>query len=147
MFSNENVIKDDEWYTISIKIVPNRPRDIKNPLCDNLTTSASDEMTIYIYVNGLLKLKSDSLPILNLKALNDLSDKQQGVPFSLSLGGGTQGLCDVINLNYRETPKYILPLENEFCGSFIGYIQKFRFYSCPLNFIEIQENYKNDVNI
>ena len=104
-------------------------------------------MTIYIYVNGLLKLKSDSLPILNLKALNDLSDKQQGVPFSLSLGGGTQGLCDVINLKYRETPKYILPLENEFCGSFIGYIQKFRFYSCPLNFIEIQENYKNDVNI
>lgn len=147
LFSNENVIKDDEWYTVSIRIVPNRPRDIKNPLCDNLSTSASDEMTIYIYVNGLLKLKSDSLPILNLKALNDLSDKQQGVPFSLSLGGGTQGLCDVITLNYRETPKYVLPLENEFCGSFIGYIQKFRFYSCPLNFIEIQENYNHDVNI
>lgn len=147
LYSKDGIINNDEWYTISIKIVPLRPKEIANPICDNLTTSSSDKMVIYIYVNGLLKLKSEELPILNLKALNDLSDKQQGVPFSLSLGGGTQGLCDVINLNYRETPKYILPLENEFCGSFIGYIQSFRFYSCPLNFTKIQENYKYDINI
>lgn len=147
LFSKENIIHDDEWYTISIKIVPTRPKIIENPLCDNLTTSTYEEMKIYIYVNGCLKLKSDALPILNLKALNDLSDKQQGVPYCLSLGGGTQGLCDVVNINYREIPKYALPLENEFCGSFVGYIQSFRFYDCPLNFTEIQENYKYDINI
>ena len=103
-------------------------------------------MIIYIYVNGKLKLKSEELPILNLKHLDDLSDKQQGVPFSISLGGGTQGLCDVININYREVPKNILPLEREFCGSFVGYIQNFRFYSCPLKFTEIKENYIYDTN-
>lgn len=144
LFSNEGIIKDDEWYTISVKIVPTRPNEVTNPLCDDLTTSSSKEMVIYIYVNGKLRLKSENLPILNLKALDDLSDKQQGVPFSISLGGGTQGLSDVININYRELPKYILPLEKEFCGSFIGYIQNFRFYSCPLNFTEIVSNYEYD---
>lgn len=147
LFSKEGAIKDDEWYTISVKIKPTRQITLNNPLCDGLTTSSSDKMIIYIYVNGRLKVKSEELPILNLKELSDLSDKQQGVPFAISLGGGTQGLCDVININYRELPKYLLPLEKEFCGSFIGYIQSFRFYSCPLNFIEIVENYKYDLNI
>lgn len=146
LFSHSGVINEDEWYTVSIKIVPVKPRPIYNPLCNNITKSTAEEMVIYIYVNGKLKLKSKQLPILNLKALDDLSDKQQGVPFNISLGGGTQGLCDVININYRELPKYILPLEKEFCGSFVGYIQSFRFYDCPLNFTEIGENYKYDIS-
>lgn len=146
LFSKENIIKDDEWYNISIKIMPTVPNKVINPLCDNITTTTKQEMVIYIYVNGKLKLKSKALPILNLKQLDDLSDKQQAVPFSMSLGGGTQGLCDVINLNYRELPKDVLPLEKEFCGSFIGYIQNFRFYTCPLNFTEIGENYIFDLN-
>lgn len=147
LFTNGNIIKKDEWYTVSIKIMPTVPKNVENPICDGITTSVNDKMVIYIYVNGKLVLKSEELPRLNLKQLDDLSDKQQGVPFSLSLGGGTQGLCDVINLNYRELPKYVLPLEKEFCGSFVGYIQSFRFYSCPLNFTEIRENYKYDLNI
>lgn len=146
LFSKENIIIDDEWYNISIKIIPTVPNKVINPLCDNITTTAKQEMVIYIYVNGKLKLKSEALPMLSLKQLDDLSDKQQAVPFSMSLGGGTQGLCDVINLNYRGLPKDVLPLEKEFCGSFIGYIQKFRFYTCPLNFTEIGENYNFDLN-
>ena len=146
LFSNDGVINDDEWYTISIKIVPTKSIEITTPTCDNLSTSSSKKMIIYIYVNGLLRVKSSELPILNLRALDDLSDKQQGVPYSISLGGGTQGLCDVININYRELPKYLLPLEKEFCGSFVGYIRSFRFYSCPLSFNEIKENYNYDLN-
>lgn len=147
MFSNSGVINNDEWYTVSILITPTSNHNIENPTCELENTLADDEMVISIYVNGKLRLKSKNLPILNLKALNDLSDKQQGVPYSLSLGGGTQGLCDTININYRELPKYILPLEKEFCGSFIGYIQKFRFFTCPINFIEILKNYENDLEI
>lgn len=147
MFSNSGVINNDEWYTVSILITPTSNHNIENPTCELGNTSADDEMVISIYVNGKLRLKSKNLPILNLKALNDLSDKQQGVPYSLSLGGGTQGLCDTININYRELPKYILPLEKEFCGSFIGYIQKFRFFTCQINFAEIRQNYENDLEI
>lgn len=142
LFSNPNVIKEDEWTKVSIRIVPTVVRNFDNPLCDNLSMSSSDEMIIYIYVDGKLRLKSENLPILNLKTLDDLSDKQQGVPFNISLGGGTQGLCDVIRINYRELPKYMLPLEKEFCGSFIGYIKEFKIYTCPINFFEIQRNYE-----
>lgn len=147
LFTDGGVIKNDEWYTISIKIIPDTPKNIDSPTCDNITTSSDKKMTVYIYVNGKLKLKSEPLPMLNIKQLDDLSDKQQGVPYSISLGGGTQGLCDVININYRETPRYLLPLEKEFGGSFVGYIQSFRFYECPLNLTEIKENYLFDTNI
>lgn len=79
--------------------------------------------------------------MIDLRALNDLYDKQQSVPFNISLGGGTQGLCDVIYLNYRKIPEYVLPLEKEFAGSFVGYFASFKMYNCSLNLNEIIENY------
>lgn len=98
-------------------------------------------MQIYIYVNGKLVMVSKELPMLNLKLLNDLKNKQEGVPFNISLGGGTQGLAEVVYLNYMKLPEYVLPLEKEFAGSFIGWLKAFRFYTCPLNYLEITKNY------
>ena len=127
--------------TINVKIVPvinwNR---LYNPKCIN-PTNASEKMKIYVYVNGKLVLVSRELPMLNLKLLNDLPQKQEGVPFNMSLGGGTQGLAEVVYLNFLKLPEYVLPLEKEFGGSFIGYIKTFRFYTCPLNYTEIYGNY------
>lgn len=98
-------------------------------------------MKIFLYVNGKLCLVSKELPILELKELNDLKDKQIGVPFNISIGGGTQGLCDVIYMNYRKLPEYVLPLEKEFAGTFIGFIKSFKIYNCILDINEIRENY------
>ena len=103
--------------------------------------SISDKMQILIYVNGKLVLVSKELPMLNLKKLNDLYDKQEGVPFNISVGGGTQGLAEVVYLNYMKPPEYVLPLEKEFGGSFIGWLKTFRFYTCPLNYNEVVKNY------
>ena len=75
------------------------------------------------------------------RILDDLEEKQEGVPFNISLGGGTQGLAEVVYLNYLRLPEYILPLEKEFGGSFIGWIKSFKFYTCPLNYYEIRQNY------
>ena len=135
-WSCENVIQDDTWNTVTIKIIPITK---KYDECSD-STSSSDKMKIIIYVNGKLKFISKELPILNLKNLNDVYGKQEGVPFNISLGGGTQGLCDVIYLNYRELPKYILPLEKEFAGTFIGYIKALRIYNCGITFSEIVQN-------
>lgn len=143
-FSAPGIIENDKWHTVSIKILPVANKEITNNVCDGLKTSSSEEMVIFIYVDGKLKMRSEQIPMINLKALDDLADKQQGVPFSISVGGGTQGLCDVIDIDYRKIPKYMLPLEKEFCGTFIGYIRSFRFYSCPLEFNEIQENFAFD---
>ena len=133
------VIENKKWYTINVKIIPLRHFQ-QNVKC--LTQNViSDKMQIYIYINGKLVLVSRELPMLNLKPLNDLMEKQEGVPFNISLGGGTQGLAEVVYLNYMKLPEYVLPLEKEFGGSFIGWFKSFKFYTCPINYYEITRNY------
>lgn len=141
-WSGNNTVTDDEWCTITIKIIPlTRNYDI----CTKNTIS-SDRMKFVIYVNGKLKMVSKELPVFNFRKLNDMYSKQEGVPFNISLGGGTQGLCDVIYLNYRELPEYALPLEKEFAGTFIGYIRALRIYDCGITFSEINQNVAFDRN-
>jgi hypothetical protein len=135
-FSKVNIIKDDTWQVVNIMIQGKDTKKVtKNGKCYG-TNKFSDKMTIKIYVNGKLVLKSKELPMINLKKLNDLDSRQEGVPFNISIGGGTQGLCDAIYENFREVPENLLPIEKEFCGSFIGYLKSFKFYSCPLKINE-----------
>ena len=124
-FTNPNQIKLDEWAKIHVRI---------NPL------NGGKDMRVMIYVNGFLKLVSKILPVFDFRKLNDTPDKQEGVPFNISLGGGTQGLCDVIYNDYTKIPEYTYPLEKEFGGSFIGYFKSFKFYECSLNMTELREN-------
>lgn len=139
-FTQFPIIHNKLWYTIHIKIIPIKHRNFSNFRC--LTqNSITDKMKILIYVNGKLVLVSKELPMLNLKKLDDLYEKQEGVPFNISLGGGTQGLAEVVYLNYMKLPEYVLPLEKEFGGSFIGWLKTFRFYTCPLNYNEVVKNY------
>lgn len=126
-FTKNKVISDGEWYTINIMVKP--------------INGADKKMQLYFYVNGKLVLVSKKLPILRLRQLDDLYEKQEGVPYNISIGGGTQGLADVIYLNYMKLPEYRLPLEKEFGGSFVGWLKTFRFYTCPLNYIEIVKNH------
>ena len=139
-FTANSVINEKEWYTINVKIQPLKHRDKSDDVCLS-PNSFLDTMQIMIYVNGKLVLVSKELPIFNFKLLDDLEEKQEGVPFNISLGGGTQGLAEVVYLNYLKLPEYILPLEKEFGGSFIGWIKSFKFYTCPLNYYEIRQNY------
>ena len=129
-FSKNGIIKEKKWVNIHVRI---------NKIGNN-------KMKLFFYVNGKLCLISKELPMIELKTLNDLDDKQQGVPYNISIGGGTQGLCDVIYLDYRKLPEYVLPLEKEFAGSFIGYISSFKMYNCQLNLNEINENYNFEIN-
>lgn len=117
-FSKENMVKSDQWSKITI--------DIQK--C--LDTPLEKLMEIKIYVNNKLKLVSQKLPFINFRALNDDIEKQEGVAYNISLGGGTQGLCDVIYPRYFQLPKYCLPLEKEFAGSFIGYIKSMTIFNC-----------------
>ena len=139
-FTTNSVINEKEWYTVNVKIQPLKHKDKSDDICLS-PNSFLDTMQIMIYVNGKLVLVSRELPIFNFKLLDDLEEKQEGVPFNISLGGGTQGLAEVVYLNYLKLPEYILPLEKEFGGSFIGWIKSFKFYTCPLNYYEIRQNY------
>lgn len=124
-WSNPNVVPYGEWVHIHVRILP---------------TEGGKMMRFLFYVNGKLRLVSRDLEKFNFRSLDEVADKQEGVPFNLSLGGGTQGLADVIYNDYQNLPEYIYPLEKEFGGSFIGYLKSFKFYECSLNFNEINEN-------
>ena len=133
-FSKPNIIVNNEWTTINIKIT----------IIDNTNINKNRKMKLYFYVNGFLVFISKELPEFKFKNLNDTFDKQEGVPYNISLGGGTQGLCETVWLNYYELPSKILPLEKYFAGSFIGDFKSFKFYDCNLNYNQIKNNYINE---
>lgn len=97
------------------------------------------KMKVYIYVNGYLKMVSKELPELMLRPLNDGAERQEGVPYNISIGGGTQGLAERIYLDYYDITDYLLPLEKDFGGTFIGDIKGFSFYDCQLPYSTISQ--------
>ena len=100
-------------------------------------------MKIFIYVDGYLKFVSQELNEIRLRELNERDDKQEFVPFNISLGGGTQGLMESTWINSYNGFPYILPLEEHFAGSFIGDIKSFKIYDCMLEYNEIKKQNKN----
>lgn len=129
-------IQDGVWNVINVmfKILDGGVDDCGVPLGER-------KMKMYIYVNGYLKFVSQELPEFNFRELNDYCDKQEGVAYNISLGGGTQGLIESVWLNKMYGSEHIFPLEQNFAGSFIGDIRSFKFYDCQLQYNEIKNNY------
>ena len=146
-YSKDGMVKCNEWSTVTVRMVIINPR---TKLTQNLggllsglticnTTTGDRKMKLYIYVNGYLKLVSKELPEFAFRELNDVYQKQEGVPYNISLGGGTQGLMETIGPDYMNSTKYLLPLERDFGGSFKGDIKDFKIYDCPLDYSTIRD--------
>ena len=112
-YSFKNVIPNCEWVKINIRI----------------SFINGDKMKFMFYIKNKLVYVSKELPKINLRELNDLYEKQEGVPYNISIGGGTQGLSETIQYNYMLNPTRVYPLEENFGGSFIGYIKSFKTYN------------------
>ena len=128
-YSFENVIPDCEWVTVMARL-----------------QFFMGSMKIMFYVNGKLVYITKDLPELSLKALNELYEKQEGIPYNISLGGGTQGLAETVQQNYMLNPTRVYPIEKSFAGSFIGYIKSFKIYNCFMEQMIIYNNFKYEVN-
>jgi hypothetical protein len=133
--SMPGVIPSDQWFNIHIKMV--RTPSLTEDLCQK--EYRQGKMKVYIYVNGYLKMVSKELPELMLRPLNDGAERQEGVPYNISIGGGTQGLAERIYLDYYDITDYLLPLEKDFGGTFIGDIKGFSFYDCQLPYSTISQ--------
>ena len=157
-YSKSGMVKCNEWNDITVKIAVLNPSfsQIQKSfqynglfsgitICENTGVTGTHRIKIYVYVNGYLKLVSKELPEFAFRELNDVYQKQEGVPFSISLGGGTQGLMETIGPDYMNPTKYVLPLERDFGGSFNGDIKSFKMYDCPLNYSTIK-NYLSKNN-
>jgi hypothetical protein len=116
-----------------------------------------------IYVNGKIFYIIDDFEEIIPRGLNTEKEKQIGVPFNISWGGGTLGLHENLTFSSCSENTYIqdpecLPnnilsgstlsglttnifLEPNFAGSFDGAISQFRFYVTPLNSSEIKHNF------
>lgn len=130
------LLEENKWATVNIKF------GIMNGGLDRCGRPlGTRKMKIYIYVNGYLKFVSKELPEFNFRELKTQKEKQEGVPFNISVGGGTQGLCDSVWLDYWKAFEKILPMEKNFAGTFIGDIKTFRFYTCKLLYAEIRNNW------
>lgn len=130
-YSKPNIIKTDEWNSINVRFAPFKTID----KCDN----HNYKMKILIYVNGYLVFISKPINTFNFHELNDVYQKQEGVPYNISLGGGSIGLLETISLNYYDISEYILPIEKDYCGTFLGDIKSFKIYNGFIDYNSIQK--------
>lgn len=135
-YSNSGMVLTDEWNVVTAKITA-----INGNTDECGTPLGQRKICIFIYVNGRLVFISKELPDFNFKELDDIYAKQETVPFNISLGGGTQGLCEAIGVDTKLPFNKILPLEDNFAGTFIGDIKSFKFFTCSMSFPEIRNNY------
>ena len=119
-----------------------------------------------IYINGRLFYTIDDFEEIIPRALDTEKERQIGVPFNISWGGGTLGLrenltfsaCPTGSTNYYIQDPECFPtevlnqtslsglttnifLENNFGGTFDGGISQFRFYVDTLDSSKIRHNF------
>lgn len=100
--------------------------------------------TLRIYVNGMLVLSVYPFYDLMLRALDNVErEKQIGVPYTISIGGGTQGLYESFTVNGPDIEDKRLLLERWFNGSFTGTLAYSNFRNCPIDVDIIKRNIAN----
>lgn len=133
--TDKHTIEMNTWSTINVKIKVSS----SNCKCE----MDKRKMNIYIYVNGYLRFISQELPEFNFRELGDIYQKQEMVPYNISLGGGTLGLSNsklvfedkIYELN---DPEY---LSKYFNKRFYGELKSFKFYNGPLDINGIRNNH------
>ena len=116
--------------------------DVWNKVTFRLFPVGNGMMRIYIYLGSSLVYVSRELQELNLRPLNDIYEKQELVPYTISLGGGTQGLGDVVYPEYKQLPEYELPLERYFAGTFIGKIEYMKIYEGLMTYNDVMKEHE-----
>jgi len=121
---------------------------------------------LIFYVNGKRFMKIENFEEIIPRELDEEKEKQVGVPFNISWGGGTFGLRESLTFSgcsdaqgpYIQDPEVMcentlsgtslsglttpILLEQNFGGTFMGGISEFRMYIEPLVSSQIQHNYR-----
>ena len=138
-YSVAGVVKPDEWSYIAIRFVMEYKDDC------TLKLNRPRKGRLMFYINGKLKYIVEEFDEFIGRRLNEYKDKQIGVPFNMSLGGGSQGLVESQTFDGLDPNDRNLLIETHFAGTFIGGISQFKFNICDLSYDDIQNNYKADL--
>lgn len=98
--------------------------------------------TLTIYVNARPVFREENFEEIIPHALDRQKELQNGVPFNISWGGGTQGLLESVTFGGIDAPDRNLLLHNYFAGTFTGSLQTFKMYIKPLHVPEIIHNFE-----
>lgn len=134
-YSEPGLIIPDQWTYVVIKF----ETDYKT-YCELETAHPRTGRLLY-YINGKLKHIVENFDEFIAKRLLDYKDKQIGVPFNFSLGGGSQGLLESQTFGGRDPHDFDLPIQQHFAGTFIGGIAEFKFNICDLSYCNIVNNF------
>jgi hypothetical protein len=91
-YSIPGIININKWNHIIIRYITDSYNNVSD--CVNKTRKCK----LQFYSNGVLKFISQELDEFDLHELNELKEKQEGVAYNISLGGGTQGLLESLLL-------------------------------------------------
>jgi hypothetical protein len=121
---------------------------------------------LIFYVNGKRFMKIENFEEIIRRELDEEKEKQIGVPFNISWGGGSFGLRESLTFSgcsgatgpYIQDPEVMcentlsgtslsglttpILIEQNFGGTFMGGISEFRMYVEPLKSPQIQHNYR-----
>jgi hypothetical protein len=135
-YSEENVILGGFWSHVVVRFTA------YNTITDcALINEGRRKGRLDIYVNGYLKYTKEDFDEFLFKDLNEHREKQQGVPFNYSFGGGTQGLIETRTINGPDTKDGNLVIEENFAGSFNGDVACFNMYGCSLDVTTIRYSF------
>ena len=139
-YSESGLIGDKTWTSVIIRYTTNDYYDD----CE-LGIKPKRKGKLMFYINGKLKFTVNNFSEFIAKRLEEHMEKQVAVPFNMSLGGGSQGLIETQTFDGRDLEDLGLPIQENFAGTFIGGISKFKFNICDLYFSDIQNIYNSEV--
>ena len=145
-YSISGMVQDNKWTNIAIVFKRYCEYDcVENEKYPPFPDCKKGKLMIF--VDGYLKLSINDFDEVLFKDFDESKYKVEGVPYNISIGGGTQGLIETQTFNGPDPEDKNLLLEQYFAGSFIGSIQEFRLYDVPLDITKIRCNYnaKKDI--
>jgi hypothetical protein len=131
-YSQPNVVSADTWSRVTIRFVYDEFYTDEGLKC-----LPKRKGKLMFYVDCKLKSVFKDIDEFVARRLNDYYGKQVGVPYNVSIGGGSQGLIESMTFDGQDNEDLGLLIEQNFAGSFIGQISEFKLSLCDINWVEI----------
>ena len=136
-YSEPGIIPTDEWFQLAIRFCAYESYEL-----EKIKNVPRRKGRLDFFVNGYLKYSIEDFDEFLFKDLFEYREKQEGVPFNYSLGGGTQGLIETNTIGGPDVKDENLIIQENFAGTFIGDISRFRLYECCLDVTTIRYRFK-----
>jgi len=132
-YSEAGIIPSDEWFQLAIRFCAYEGYPL-----DEIKNVPRRKGRLDFFVDGYLKYSIEEFDEFLFKDLFEYREKQEGVPFNYSLGGGTQGLLETNTIGGPDPLDENLIIQENFAGTFYGDVSKFRLYECCLDITTIR---------